>query len=205
MLLIDKLIKCMENGEFVIGVFLDFSKAFDTVDHSILLCKLEHYGIRGIAHSWFESYLYNRKQFVTYNNVPSSMKAIKCGVPQGSILGPLLFLVYINDLVSICKHTAPFLFADDTNLFKNGNNLDVMVDSLNTELNEISIWLKVNKLSLNIKKTHYMVFTTKRKGVDSLNVTIDGHIIDKVIHTKFLGVSIDEKLNWKKTHIVYIK
>ena len=160
MILIDKLIKCIENGEYVVGVFLDFSKAFDTVDHSILLRKLFHYGIRGTAYNWFESYLSNRKQCVSYNGVKSSMKPIKCGVPQGSILGPLLFLIYINDLINVCKKSSPYLFADDTNLFVNGNNLEDMVNSLNHELHDISLWLKVNKLSLNIKKTHYMVFTS---------------------------------------------
>ena len=107
----------MKKGESVIGVFLDFSKAFDTVDHAILLCKLEHYGIRGNALSWFKSYLTDREQFVTFNGVSSATKLISCGVPQGSILGPLLFLIYINDLHAVCKNTFPILFADDTNLF----------------------------------------------------------------------------------------
>ena len=203
MILIDKLIKCMENGEYVIGVFLDLSTAFDTVDHSILLRKLYFYGIRGTAYEWFESYLSNRKQCVLYDGVQSSMKTIKCGVPQGSILGPLLFLIYINDLATICKHTLPFLFADDTNLFKHGNDLNEMVNSLNQELLDISLWLKVNKLSLNVKKTHYMVFTSKKCTPNSLDITIDGCNIDRVKHTKFLGVFIDEKLNWKK-HVSYI-
>ena len=199
MILIDKLIKCIENGEYVVGVFLDFSKAFDTVDHSILLRKLFHYGIRGTAYNWFESYLSNRKQCVSYNGVKSSMKPIKCGVPQGSILGPLLFLIYINDLINVCKKSSPYLFADDTNLFVNGNNLEDMVNSLNHELHDISLWLKVNKLSLNIKKTHYMVFTSTRKNItDPLDISIDGCCIDKVQYTKFLGVYIDDKLNWKK-------
>ena len=168
-----------------------------------MLEKLNHYGIRGNALNWFESYLNNRKQFVTYNNVKSSMKTIKCGVPQGSILGPLLFLIYINDLVNICKNTTPFLFADDTNLFKNGTDLNDIAISLNSQLNDISVWLKVNKLSLNVKKTHYMIFTKKRQTVDSLDIKIDGIGIDKVLHTKFRGVFIDDKLNWKK-HISYI-
>ena len=187
----------------MIGIFLDFSKAFDTVDHSILLRKLFHYGIRGTAYKWFESYLHNRQQCVTYNGVKSSMKTIKCGVPQGSILGPLLFLIYINDLTKVCSQSSPFLFADDTNLFMTGKCLQNMVNSLNKELKEISLWLKVNKLSLNIKKTHYMVFTSKKKTSDPLNIHIDECCIDKVNCTKFLGVYIDDKLNWKK-HISYI-
>ena len=203
MILIDKLIKSLEKGEYILGIFLDFSKAFDTVDHSILITKLNHYGIRGIALDWFVSYLNNRKQFVTYNGVRSSMKTVKCGVPQGSILGPILFLLYINDLASICKKTLPFLFADDTNLFICGDNPDEMVSDLNSELEDISSWLKTNKLSLNVKKTHYMLFSSKRNRKDILPIKIDNNEIEEVEHTKFLGVFIDNKLNWKK-HISYI-
>ena len=118
MVLMNNLISPLERGETVVGVFLDFSKAFDTVDHVILLTKLEHYGVRGSALSWFQSYLTDRKQIVTYNGVASSTKHVSCGVPQGSIFGPLLFLIYINDLCLVCKNTLPILFADDTNLFK---------------------------------------------------------------------------------------
>ena len=203
MLLVDNLIKSLENGEYVLGVFLDFSKAFDTVDHAILLSKLYHYGIRGPALTWFQSYLSGRQQFVTYNGVQSSMKVVKCGVPQGSILGPILFLVYINDLANICRNTLPFLFADDTNLFISGSNLPQIEEMLNQELQEISLWLKVNKLSLNIKKTHYMLFTNKRSTKPCISVDIDGHSIDAVEYTRFLGIYIDNKLNWKK-HIAYI-
>ena len=105
LLLVDNLTHALETGEYVVGVYLDFSKAFDTVDHMILLQKLYHCGVRGCAHDWFTSYLSNRSQFVTYNGVKSDLKNIQCGVPQGSILGPLLFLLYINDKV---------LFADDS-------------------------------------------------------------------------------------------
>ena len=108
MLLIDKLTNAIEKGEYGIGVFLDFSKAFDTVDHTILLSKLYHYGIRGSALSWFSSYLSNRKQYVSYKNVSSNIKTISCGVPQGSILGPVLFLLYMNDIANVCKYTMPF-------------------------------------------------------------------------------------------------
>ena len=118
----DKLISSLEKKEFVIGICLDFSKAFDTVDHMILLQKLSHYGIRGSA----LKYLSNRRQYVTYNGETSTMKGISCGVPQGSILGPLLFLIYINDLCSVCKHITPILFADDTNLFCSGSDVKIL-------------------------------------------------------------------------------
>ena len=203
MILVDNLIKSLENGEYVLGVFLDFSKAFDTVDHSILLSKMYHYGIRGVAFELFQSYLADRQQYVTYNGVQSSKKLIKCGVPQGSILGPILFLLYINDLVKACSTTLPFLFADDTNLFISGKNLTEMAYSLNKELLEISLWLKINKLSLNVNKTHYMLFTKKRKDIPCISINIDGQPIDEVESTRFLGVHIDNRLTWKK-HISYI-
>ena len=203
MLLVDNLIKALQNEEFVIGVFLDFSKAFDTVDHSILLLKLQHYGIRGISLKWFESYLDNRKQYVTYNGTKSDMQRVKCGVPQGSILGPILFLIYINDLIVSCKHSVPFLFADDTNLFTSGKNLNYIARQMNDELASICIWLKVNKLSLNVKKTHFMVFNPKNRPCDKIQLNIDGTLIDEEQHTKFLGVYIDNKLTWKK-HIEVI-
>ena len=163
MVLTDKLIKSLEKGEFVIGVYLDFSKAFDTVDHAILLSKLSHYGVRGNALQWYKSYLSDRKQYVTYNGVSSPVNNVTCRVPQGSILGPLLFLLYINDLGCVSSSTTSILFADDTNLFKTGNDLNKMQEELNFELSKISHWLKVNKLALNIGKTHFMVFTNKRK------------------------------------------
>ena len=203
MVLTDKLIKSLENGEFVIGVFLDFSKAFDTVDHAILLSKLSHYGIRWSALQWFQSYLSNRKQYVTYNGVSSPVNNITCGVSQGFILGPLMFLLYINDLGHVCSSTTSILFADDTNLFKSGNDLNKMQDELNSELSNISLWLKVNKLSLNIGKTHFMVFTNKKKRLDELNILIDGNKIEEVKKTKFLGVIIDNKLSWKD-HVAHV-
>ena len=150
--LVDNLTHALENGECIVGVYLDFSKAFDTVDHMILLQKLYHCGVRGCAHVWFTSYLSNRSQFVTYNGVKSDYKKIQCGVPQGSILGPLLFLIYINDLAFACKRTFPVLFADDSNLFISDKNPNHVQQMINDELKDMVIWLRANKLSLNINK-----------------------------------------------------
>ena len=152
MTLIDELTKCLDNDEYVIGIFLNFSKAFDTVDHAILLQKLSACGVRGNALLWFESYLKDRRQFVTYNGVSSDIKILQCGDPQCSILGPLLFLIYINDPATVCTSSFPILFADDTNLFSHGKDIFSLQVALNQELASISKWLKVNELSLNIKR-----------------------------------------------------
>ena len=148
---------------------------------------MSHYGIRDNALKWFESYLSNRKQYVTYNGISSITKTVKCGVPQGSILGPLLFLIYINDLCSVCKHTFPILFADDANLFSSGKEIKTLETNINNELSQISIWLKVNKLSLNIKKTHYMRLRKLKKDSLNIKLSIDGELINEVDKTKFLG------------------
>ena len=201
--LVDNLTRALENGEHVVGVYLDFSKAFDTVDHMILLQKFYHYGVRGCAHDWFTSYLSNRSQFVTYNGVKSNLNNVKCGVPQGSILGPLLFLLYINDLSFACKRTFPVLFADDSNLFLSGKNTDQVQQMINDELKDIVIWLRANKLSLNISKTHYMLLSNKKVIQPNVTIEINGQPITCVTKTKFLGVIIDNKLTWKE-HISYI-
>ena len=161
---VDKSIQDIEKGEYAVCVFLDFSKAFDTVDHDILSDKLDHYGIRGCALSWFKSYLSCRTQYVTYDGSEYNRQMIKCGVPQGSIWGPLLFLIYINDLCTVCKNTIPVLFADDTNLFSNGLDATGIQDGVNHDLAIITEWLKANKLSLNIKKTHYMCVFSKKQS-----------------------------------------
>ena len=201
--LLDKISAALENGDFVIGVFLDFSKAFDTVDHNILLEKLDFYGIKGVTYKWFEDYLSERKQYVTYNGITSDMEVIKCGVPQGSILGPLLFLLYINDLAMVSNACFPILFADDTNIFITGKCIDEMCTKMNDELDKIQSWLNCNKLSLNVFKTHYMIFTPRNKCIDGTDLRINDTSIQRVYVTKFLGVLIDSKLNWKN-HIDYI-
>ena len=204
-ILLDKISGALDTGNFVLGVFLDFSKAFDTVNHSILLKKLQTYGIRGVAYRWLESYLSNRHQYVCYNGICSSKCSVKCGVPQGSVLGPLLYLIYVNDIVNVSPDLLPILFADDTNIFLSGNSVNTLVNTMNTELQKLVEWVRVNKLSLNIAKTHYMIFTTKGKNITvNNNVCINNVSLEKVESTKFLGVVIDSKLNWNE-HLKYIK
>ena len=154
MSMIDHGTKALDNGECVIAIFLDFSKAFDTVNHSILIDKLYHHGIRGNALEWFRSYLSDRSQYVSYNGVGCSKKSITCDVPQGSILVPLSFLTYINDLYNVCRDSVPMLFADDTSLFY---TMDDLVKFINGELENIALWLNINKLSLNINKTYFII------------------------------------------------
>ena len=182
--LMDKLVNALQNKEIVVGIFLDLSKAFDTVDHDILLQKLHHYGIRGCAYSWFESYLTHRTQ--SYNGAKSKKLVIKCGVPQDSILGPLLFLIYIKDLHAVCKQSLPILFADDTNLFLSGKTLDDMEKLMNEDLIEIALWLKANKLSLNIKKTHYMLFKNRGVTEKDMCLKIDNEAVHKLKRQNFL-------------------
>ena len=180
--MLDKLHNALEKGEYAIGIFIDFRKAFDTVDHSILLQILYHYGIRGVAYDWFCDYLKNRTQLVSYHNIQSNYADISCGVPQGSILGPLLFLIYINDMAFVSTQLFSVLFADDTNMFGTDNDLEV-----NTELEKIVKWLNANKLSLNIDKTHYMLFRNEGKVVkETCKVYMNRQEISEVETTKFL-------------------
>jgi hypothetical protein len=204
--LVDQISAKLDSGKVTIGVFIDLSKAFDTINHKILIDKLELYGVRGISLQWFKNYLTNRKQYVCVNNtVNSRINELICGVPQGSILGPLLFLIYINDIVKVSPILNMILFADDTNLFISGENLIETVTTLNCELCKLSNWFKVNKLSLNIKKTNYMIFHNRRKKIGLIpEVVIDNCKINSVTCSKFLGVIINENLTWTD-HIETIK
>jgi len=199
--LFDTLVANNEKGEMTAGVFIDLSKAFDTINHEILIKKLERYGIRGIFNSWFKNYLENRTQFVTHNSAQSNMSKVLCGVPQGSILGPLLFILYIDDLTKVSTILNLVLFADDTSIFYNNKDISILKQTINDELAKINDWFKVNKLSLNSSKTHYMLFG-QRNINQNIRITLNNNHITKVTNTKFLGVIIDDKLTWKD-HIKY--
>jgi retron-type reverse transcriptase len=158
----EKIKESIDNGNYGCGIFIDLKKAFDTVNHNILLMKLEHYGVRGSSLQWFESYLTNRKQFVYFNGVSSETKTITCGVPQGSVLGPLLFLLYINDLPSISDKLRFFLFADDTNIYYESKDLIELEKTVNSELKKLCLWLNLNRLALNVGKTNFVIFRANK-------------------------------------------
>ena len=193
---VDKVAHALDKCSHLVGIFLDFSKAFDTINHDILLYKLSHCGVRGKALEWFRSYLSNRRQYVFLNDHMSNMQNINCGVPQGSLLGPLLFIIYINDF---CKSSDVFsfiLFADDSNLFYSHSNPYTLVNVVNSELAKVTQWIRANKLSLNLLKTKYMLFSN---SIDTLpmNIVFDDTPLEAVSFITFLGITVDNKLSWK--------
>ena len=187
----------MDESAYAIGVFIDLQKAFDTVDHEILLSKLCHYGIRGTSNNWFRSYLTNRQQFVTVNGKDSDLRIMKFGVSQGSVLGPLLFLIYINDLYLSIKHSTARHFADDTCLLIHHKSLKKIKKLLNRDLKSLNEWLKANKISLNAGKTEILIFRHHKKPLNyDLKIKLDGKRLYPSKYVKYLGILIDSQLNW---------
>ena len=186
---------------FNLIVFIDLKKAFDTVDHDILLKKLELYGIKGQALNLLRSYLSNRHQKCQVGNSVSSEHLIKCGVPQGSILGPLVFLLYINDLPECLKSTRPRLFADDTNLTASGPSITDIENAVNYDLENLKNWLIANKLSLNVTKTEFMLIGSpqmiRSTSNSQPNILIENEQVQQVYKCKTLGITIDQHLSWK--------
>lgn len=196
----DRIIHHLSKKLWSIGVFLDLSKAFDTIDHSILILKLQHYGIRGAPLDLFKNYLSNRSQFTMFKSTNSKILPVVCGVPQGSILGPLLFILYMNDIINAAENCAPILFADDTNLLFSGPNLHNLTIKVNNCLSNLAQWFSVNKLSLNVEKTHFAIFHSPNVSVpeDIPPIKIQNENLIRQSSTKFLGITIDESLNWQK-------
>ena len=220
--LADRISQHLDKGEIPIAIFLDLSKAFDTLDHKILLSKLQYYGVKGAALNWFESYLSNRSQYVIYENTKSQQSPLSTGVPQGSVLGPLLFLIYMNDISKASEKFNSVLFADDTTLDNPLKSFDMigtenpldkakLSENINLELSKIYDWLRVNKLSLNIGKTKYMIFHYRQRNIKDLipDLQIYGSKLKYVTEFNFLGIVFDENLNWnlhtQKSQIRYLE
>ena len=187
-----------------LAIFCDLSKAFDVLQHDILLYKLSNLGIRGRALTWMKNYLTNRNQYVAIDQTNSEIETIPCGVPQGSILGPLLYLIYVNDVQS--STSAQILsFADDTTITVSSNNINTLMQKANSSLSDINTWFCANKLFLNFSKTKFIILSPPQVSVKTNHTTLQtaNNIIERTNSHKFLGIHIDEHLTWKK-HISHV-
>ena len=191
----------LDSSKFVLSIFIDFAKAFDCVSHNILLSKMRYYGIRGQVLKWFSSYLADRTQSIRVDDQESDKGYIPHGVPQGSVLGPVLFLIYVADLPNSSDFFKYILFADDSTLYVGGDSPIHLVESANVELPKLYYWCTANRLTLNICKTHYMIFSNKPVRVPLPPLTIkygfDYRIITQVPFLKFLGVIFDQQLTFQ--------
>ena len=203
--LTEELYKNLNSYNHSIAVFVDFKKAFDTVDHQIMLDKLEAYGIRGPELAWFASYLSGRKHSVKIKNYCSEFKNLSIGLPQGSLLSPVLFLLYINDLANLSKNIFPIMYADDTTLCFSNSCLTDLFNVCNSELSKFHQWTIANKLTLNVNKTNYMIISNRISNYDPLayNLYINQNPLECKSNVKFLGVILDNKLNFNE-HIKYV-
>ena len=189
----------LDKKRFGCGVFIDIQKAFDTVNHNILTAKPEHYGVRGNVLEWFKPYLSDRDRYVSINETSSSLLKVTSGVHQGSILGALLFLTYINDLPTVSKKLKFYLFADDTSIYYESDTLNGVTKQANKELKLVNKWLDVNKLSLNVEKTNYVMFhSTHNEIPPDVRIKIDNKVLSRANYVvKFLGLFLDDNFNWK--------
>ena len=196
--IVEQIRKNLDNKIFSCGIFVDLEKAFDTVNHKILVDKLSHMGIRDKANRWISSYLSNRNQHVKLNGVKSKCESVTCGVPQGSILGPLLFIIYINDLHRSLTKSSVFHFADDTNLLFSCKNPRNISKEINEELKSLFEWLCANRLSLNVSKTEFIMFRPPRSCLEKrIVLRLNGTKLFESPKIKYLGVILDNNLTWK--------
>ena len=188
----------LDTGYYVCGIFVDLEKAFDTVNHNSLCEKLNHYGLRGNVNKLIRLYLDNRRQYVSLNGFDSEIKNVNCGVPLGSSLGPLLFLIYINDFRLCLDKTNCGHFADDTFIMYNNKKLKSIETIVNTELKQVSPQLTLNKLSLNSDKTKLSFFHSQRHSLsyDVISIKFSGKKLYPVDNIKYLGMYIDKYLSW---------
>ena len=208
--IVNKIQGNMDKGMYSRGIFIDLKKAFDTFNHTLLLKKLCHYGVRGIVNDWFSSYLDGRSQVTQIGDYTLEKVINPCFVPQGSVLGPLLFLLYINDIQNSSDLLDLFLFADDTTLLYSEKSLQTLEKVVHSELTKVCEWLTVNRLSLNIQKSNYVIFHPPQKKIDreiAINVydnTTGQYLsLDLKNYVKFLGVLIDGNLKWSH-HINFV-
>ena len=192
----------MDDHKIPDTIIIDLSKAFDTLSYDILLYKQKFYGISGVEYKLLSSYLSNRKQYVMFNNKNSESTEIRTGVPQGSILGLLLFSIYINDLITVSNKLNFIMYADDTTIYFDLEDFekDNLEHQINDKLKRANMWLKLNKLTLNTTKTKSMVVHRKHKQIEPLHFSIDGEVIENVSSFNFLGITLDESLTWKKSY-----
>ena len=192
----DKILKNFDENKITIAVFLDLTRAFDCVNHEILCKKIEHYGIKNNALEWFKSYLSDRKQYVSLNGVQSDIKNVNIGIPHGSILGPLLFLIYINDLSQILRTGDQILFADDVTQYDWDDDFYAALNRINESMELITDWFLANKLSVNAIKSEAMVFTRRNLVFPLPPVLLAGQPLPFNWYFKFLGLILDVKLSW---------
>lgn len=194
--LINNIQSALDGNKLAAAICVDLKKAFDTVDHQILLSKLHRIGVRGHIHEWFKSYLSNRPQLVKLNGIESLIEVIKCGIPQGSILGPLLFLIYINDMGLLRLNGNLLLFADDAALIYTATDPHQLEADMLQDLALLNSWFMANKLSLNVLKTNYIIFTKPSAPMPQLSLLIGSTPIVRVDYVKYLGVVLDKHLQW---------
>lgn len=198
------ILRNIESKQITLGVLIDFSKAFDSISHTILLQKLARYGVRGIPLSLFSSYLSHRCQKVVINGLSSSLNRINCGVPQGSLLGPLLFSIYINDIVSISNEADFIIYADDTSLLFSGSDPDYLIANANRVLEKLRLWSELNCLKINADKTKAIFFSARNKSVmPCANLLINNSVISFVDNVRILGVFFTSNLSWS-THVDHV-